>query len=148
MLNDEEWGKWSNVQIATQCGVSDELVRQMRAPLTSNIGSEDKTRTYTTKHGTTAVMNTANIGKSKPEPQEPDDVEDVEPEPMPEKTKYGGISPNACKPTRKPKPYDDQIAFNLALDPAIAAGGLRRQMGEEYCQQLVTELQKILGGVQ
>jgi hypothetical protein len=69
LLTDPEWGKWSNVEIAKRCRVSDEFVRklrQQREPVTSNIGSENE-RTYTDKHGNTATMRTGNIGSgSKP----------------------------------------------------------------------------------
>lgn len=60
LLNDPEWAKWSNREIARQCGVSDMLVGGMRKDVTANSCSEP--RTYTTKHGTQAAMNTANIG--------------------------------------------------------------------------------------
>jgi len=66
LLRDEEWSQWSDREIAKRCCVSDRFVNKLRAevtPPTANIRSE---RTYTTKHGTTAKMNTANIGQSKP----------------------------------------------------------------------------------
>lgn len=59
LLTDDEWQKWSNVEIAKRCAVSDEFVRQIRASLPT-VGSEN--RNYTTKHGTPATMNIANIG--------------------------------------------------------------------------------------
>ena len=59
--------EWSNRQIARWCKVSREFVRKLRGTfLTDNIASE-KQRTYITKHGTVAQMNTANIGKPKAE---------------------------------------------------------------------------------
>jgi hypothetical protein len=61
LLEDEEWGKWSDAEIARRCKVSDKTVAGLR-PVTSEIRSE---RTYTTKHGTTAKMETAKIGKSE-----------------------------------------------------------------------------------
>ena len=56
--------KWSDRQIAKHCGVSDKTVAAVRD---SHCGNSEvsQQRTYTTKHGTTAVMNTANVGKSK-----------------------------------------------------------------------------------
>lgn len=58
--------KWSDNQIAKHCGVSDKTVAAVRA---SHFGNSEVTkpteRTYTTKHGTTAVMNTENIGGKK-----------------------------------------------------------------------------------
>lgn len=62
LLEDAEWGKWSDNQIAKACGVSHPFVGQIRRSL-ETITSEP--RTYTTKHGTEAVMNTTNIGKKK-----------------------------------------------------------------------------------
>jgi len=60
LLNDEEWGKWSNNEIARRCVVSLDLVNRLRP--TSLNESLSETRTYTTKHGTVATMNTGKIG--------------------------------------------------------------------------------------
>lgn len=77
LLNDSEWGQWSNREIAKACGVSEYLVRDTR-PHCDKIAVSEK-RTYTTKHGTQAEMNTANIGaKLKPE-QEPKVARSAEP---------------------------------------------------------------------
>lgn len=76
MLNDAEWSVWSDREIARQCCVSHVLVFNIRKSLTVNINSDhpislqkeekieplSQERTYTTKHGTQAVMKTANIG--------------------------------------------------------------------------------------
>jgi len=69
LLRDQEWSSWSNYQIARQCKVSEATVRNIRKSLTAKIRSEDKpkTRTYTTKHGTTAAMQVGSIGKGKQE---------------------------------------------------------------------------------
>ncbi|MEX0661158.1 MAG: ParB/RepB/Spo0J family partition protein [Balneolaceae bacterium] len=61
LLNDDEWSGWSDREIARQCAVSHEFVRQRRSSLSTN--DSEKNRTYTTKHGTEATMNTSNIGK-------------------------------------------------------------------------------------
>ena len=63
-LQDEELSHWSDNQIAKQCNVSHPFVGVVRKSLTCNVSSE---RTYTTKHGTQAVMNTASIGSAIPE---------------------------------------------------------------------------------
>lgn len=57
--------KWSDNQIAKHCGVSHPFVGSVRSPLVTVSSESDSSqeRTYITKHGTTAVMNTANIGK-------------------------------------------------------------------------------------
>lgn len=65
LLDDAEWSQWSDRQIAEACGVSHPLVAAVRTPpLTGNSSSEKPAdRKYTSKHGTEAVMNTANIGR-------------------------------------------------------------------------------------
>lgn len=63
LLNDEEWGKWSDREIARRCHVSPTLVGKLRGEVvTVHVDSEPVERTYTTKHGNTATMQTANIG--------------------------------------------------------------------------------------
>ncbi len=59
LLEDDEWSMWSNSEIARRCGVSDEFVRKIRGASLPTVGSE---RTYMTRHGTVATMNTARIG--------------------------------------------------------------------------------------
>lgn len=66
LLEDEEWSQWSDREIARRCAVSPPLVASVRSGLTVNSYS-DEPRTFTTKHGTQAAMQTANIGAgSKP----------------------------------------------------------------------------------
>ncbi|GAC1457970.1 MAG: hypothetical protein NVSMB70_02160 [Chamaesiphon sp.] len=57
LLQDEEWGKWSNREIARRCGVSEFKVRSLRNSHCDNIALTE--RTYITKHGTVAKMNVA-----------------------------------------------------------------------------------------
>ncbi len=65
MLEDEEWGEWSDRKIAGECVVSPTFVGKVRASLTVHVDSEPvQERTYTPRHGTTATMNTANIGRA------------------------------------------------------------------------------------
>lgn len=63
LLEDAEWSAWSDREIARRCAVHHEMVGKLRASLTG--GSASDARTYTTKHGTTATMNTASIGAGK-----------------------------------------------------------------------------------
>lgn len=60
LLRDGEWGQWSNREIARRCQVSHDFVGKVaeRHGLTGRASSE---RTYTTKYGTTATINTAKI---------------------------------------------------------------------------------------
>lgn len=80
LLRDDEWVKWSDREIARRCLVSAPFVTKCRESLTVNIYS-DESRTYTTKHGTIATMNTTAIGKAPviPFPIDNDDGEDDEP---------------------------------------------------------------------
>jgi ParB-like chromosome segregation protein Spo0J len=95
LLEDEEWARWSNREIAKRCAVSHEFVNGLRSSL-ATVASEaaGEPRTYTTRHGTTATMNTAAIGQKPtaeapatapavalpvaPEPQAPEAPEDKE----------------------------------------------------------------------
>jgi hypothetical protein len=60
MLKDEEWGAWSDREVARRCAVSGRLVAEIRETLTAD--SRSDTRTYTTKHGTVSEMDIENIG--------------------------------------------------------------------------------------
>lgn len=56
LLADPEWGQWSDRKIASVCRVGRSLVAEVRASLAEKPVTD---RTYTTKHGTTATMDTA-----------------------------------------------------------------------------------------
>lgn len=73
MLDDEVWSKWADREIARACVVSPDTVGRIRKEIvTVRSDSEDLSveRSYTTKHGTQAVMNTANIGSKSNNHQE------------------------------------------------------------------------------
>ena len=84
LLQDSEWQGWSDREIARRCRVEHHLVGSCRkslgnspsepAPQTSN----PQPRTYTTKHGTEAVMNTSNIGKREADEQVPEMTPQIE----------------------------------------------------------------------
>jgi hypothetical protein len=63
LLNDPEWSQWSDREIARRCGVHHELVGRLRSSL-AETASETATRTFTTKHGTPAIMDVSRIGRS------------------------------------------------------------------------------------
>ena len=76
LLSDDEWKNWSSRKISLFCGVHHTTVENIRKDfnnLTGELASEKdeillpKTRTYVTKHGSTAQMNTSAIGKSQDE---------------------------------------------------------------------------------
>ena len=62
ILKDEQGRQWSDNKIAKDFGFSNNFVGRVRQSLCSEQSEKPAERTYTTKHGTTAVMNTANIG--------------------------------------------------------------------------------------
>ena len=59
LLADAEWSAWSDREIARQCHVSHPTVASHRASLVNFSSVESPQRTYSTKHGTEAKMNTA-----------------------------------------------------------------------------------------
>jgi len=67
MLEDAEWGQWSDNTIAKHCGVAQSFVSKRRRSLHSEISEP---RTYTTRHGTVATMDTRAIGKRAASPAE------------------------------------------------------------------------------
>lgn len=64
LLNDPEWATWSDREVAKACRVSHTFVAERRRELTGNVASDK--RTYTTKHGTPATMDTGAIGRREP----------------------------------------------------------------------------------
>jgi len=65
LLQDAEWSHWSDREISKHAAVSHEFVRKLRPDdqVTVNVDSDKaKERTFKTKHGTVATMNTGNIG--------------------------------------------------------------------------------------
>lgn len=66
LLQDDEWAQWSDREIARRCNVSNRFVSNLRGAVTVN-GSQLAERTYTTKHGTTATMDTRQIGQAQRE---------------------------------------------------------------------------------
>jgi hypothetical protein len=69
MLEDQEWQGWSNYEVAKHCGVGEKLVRSLRP-------NRSEERTYRTKHGTVATMDTTRIGQRGEAPS-PDLAEDL-----------------------------------------------------------------------
>lgn len=70
LLQDAEWGQWSNPEIARKCGVSDEFVRTLR-PIFQPLEDTPSVR-KATRNGRTYTMDTANIGvkmEAEPAPQ-------------------------------------------------------------------------------
>lgn len=69
LLADTEWAAWSDREIAKACVVSRSLVAEVRSslaekPVTTGLGEKPAGRTYKTKHGTTAQMDTEGVAES------------------------------------------------------------------------------------
>ncbi len=64
LLQDEEWAKWSDREIARRCKVDHKTVGKIRTSLTGEIPS-DNPKYYKDKHGNINKMDTFNIGKHK-----------------------------------------------------------------------------------
>ena len=64
LLNDEEWGQWSNSKIAEKCQVSHTFVNSIRKSL-ETVSSDRQERIYKNKQGQTTTMDTSNIGKKR-----------------------------------------------------------------------------------
>lgn len=74
LLNDAEWAKWSDREIARRCAVSNQFVSNIR-PSVNDGQMERKVE----RSGSTYTMNTSAIGKAAPAKTEPKmDVEEVE----------------------------------------------------------------------
>jgi hypothetical protein len=66
LLEDREWSRWSDREIARQCKVSPTFVGAVRATVHADSDDGDRRR-YRSKHGNLASMNVSAIGKPKVE---------------------------------------------------------------------------------
>lgn len=108
LLQDEEWSKWSDREIARQCAVSPDTVGRVKRELESAgvTVRSDSERTYTDRHGNTSTMNTAAIGKraevedetsaAAPDASEPAQTAPVDP-PDPERKKLAKLTREALE---------------------------------------------------
>lgn len=66
LLNDPEWSKWSDREIARRCAVDHKTVSSLRPPVTGEIPG-DEVRTFVDRYGNPSHMRVAAIGKARPE---------------------------------------------------------------------------------
>jgi cell division protein FtsB len=92
LLEDEEWGQWSNREIARRCAVSDPFVAKMREELSAN-GLQIATERQVERGGSTYTQNTANIGADKHPAERTDAREGGDAE-----TSGGDVAANAPAP--------------------------------------------------
>jgi len=131
VATDDEGNPWSNNEIANRCCVGPHLVARVRSSLCqSHSEPTETTRSYTTKHGTTAVMKTSNIGRRKPA------VPRVR----------GGIAPDAMTPVRGHSTPSKKTAIELPHDPRWAARSLFSALGPDFVRGLIPELTQCLEG--
>jgi len=124
LLRDEEWGQWSDREIARQCAVDHSWVSKIRrTELTVDKPQSDDAppRTYTTKHGTTATMNTANIGRRESaQPDHDGDASSQLDEPTKPKSRGRGIQiAHEAIAVLKKIPYNDGLredAFDTVIN--------------------------------
>lgn len=134
VATDEANNPWSNREVARRCAVSLDLVNRLRSSLNESFSEGgSKSRSYTTKHGSQAVMKTGNIGRGRkvkrPSPRAP-----------------GGLARNAMTPVRGHSTQAQKTALELPHDPHWAARGLLSALGAEFVRALIPELTDCLQG--
>jgi hypothetical protein len=129
---DENGKPWSNCAIARLCHVDEGTVRNYRKVYTSEIPKyETEQRTFIhPKTGKPAVMNTTQIGKSKPKPNR----------------QYGGIAPDAFKPVRPCGQYEPKAAIELPYKAVYAAKTIVSVMGKDLAVEIAQEILQIAKG--
>jgi hypothetical protein len=61
LLNDPEWSRWSDREIARRCKVSNTFVGEVRSSIVT-VNADSDSRLYRTKHGNVVPMNVTDIG--------------------------------------------------------------------------------------
>lgn len=122
LLNDAEWSKWSANQVAKQCGVSHTFVNGLKSSLETN---SSEPRTYTTKHGGQATMNTANIGGGSKDDQKT----------KPQKSQAKTLDQSASQAVAS-KDYQETAVEEA--DPETAK--LRREIGKMTTEAMIDEI--------
>jgi hypothetical protein len=126
---DDAGNPRSNCDIARLCHVSEFIVRKIRkeqddaGSSASSIKSKIAQTTRSVTRGkSTYLQDTSKIGRAK------------------NNRRVGGISPNAAKPVRQPRPALAQTNLNLPRDPIYGARAIVAAMGVEYAHQLIESL--------
>lgn len=132
MLKHPVWATWSNSEMARRCCVSPTFVAEVRASL-STVDSEPPERVYTTKHGTTANMKTANIGKKPgaPHPAPTPDVADAEPEYNPADDELAEAHETVRNLAEENERLKDAIAVGNLPEPERSAGEIIAELRKE-----------------
>ena len=153
LLEDAEWSTWTDSEVARRCAVSHTFVAKMREALTCNVSSEatEQPRTYTTKHGTTATMNTANIGSGSKDDQKTESaqppVAQAENDHRPSEGNRQSQTDQEDTPAPEPMdPAEDKLRRELAklttaalIDDLV---GLRAQLSDERAKRRKVEAER------
>lgn len=107
LLADPEWSRWSDRRIAIQCGVSDFMVRGMRASVSARESQIAPTTRTVERNGTTYQQDTTNIGRARISASAPAGPASAEPAPAPSVPRLRSIPVNLEHPKRS---ADDLIA--------------------------------------
>ena len=126
LLDDEEWSRWSDREIARRVRVGHPLVAELRR-VTGRTSSE---RTFTTKHGTVSTMDVAAMGRRSADYAT---IRSADPAALYRVMKENRDAKNAAKKglrEAKERALGEKIAASNAALPAIAAEG--RTFGVVY----------------
>jgi len=126
---DDDGNPRSNCDVARHCHVSEITVRRIRKEQEDATNGASSTKSKiaqttrsVTRGGSTYLQDTSKIGQAK------------------KKRKPGGISPDAMKPVRQPRPALAQTNLNLPHDPAYGARAIVSAMGVDYARNLIDSL--------
>ena len=117
----------SDREIARLCKVSHDTVRRARKELSGRVGQMDTNRVV--KRGNSVyVQDTSGIQQANKKRK---------------RKRYGGIAPNAVRPTRKPQIEMPKTPLEMPHNPEYGARTLLSAMGPEYIDELIEWLQKL-----
>lgn len=123
LFDDDEWKGWSDRQIAKACVVSHPFVAKVRASLTGNVSSE---RSYVTKHGDDAVMDTTKIGRR-------------------EGVVAGHVPRDAKSLGTAPEPSSDEEERTSPTDAPLFVRAQTTENGTNVAVISVTDVRRVLG---
>jgi hypothetical protein len=131
LLGDDEWGKWSNREIARRCYVTEHLVRNIKDDLNLSAPQSQIEPRYVERSGTIYTMNTTNIGQRTSEAQEQQaipltlrEMQALEPQPGP---LYGATYQSSDLPESEPRRQEsltpqqffDEVMPGFTLPPSF-----------------------------
>ena len=145
LLEDEEWRRLSDREIARRCAVSNQFVSNLRPQASVNDGQIPTERTVK-RGGTVYTQKTENIGR-RPEPQaEPRETQKARPEPtvwVREEAEQAVREPKETAPEPPPeRDYSTDVVFRstVASIDAVLKHVARRDVRHEVINLLIKHL--------